>query len=57
MLSFGQEDSERAWVEVDLSDLRTCAARGDSLAEIAAFLIRTEEQVRAKATELGLTLR
>ena len=44
-------------MEVDLSDLRTCAARGDSLAEIAAFLIRTEEQVRAKATELGLTLR
>jgi hypothetical protein len=52
MLSFGQEDSERAWVEVDLSDLRTCAARGDSLAEIAAFLIRTRNRFGQKLQNL-----
>jgi hypothetical protein len=56
MLSFGMEDTERAWAEMDLLDLRTCAARGDTLAEIATFLVRTQDEVLKKAQELELKL-
>jgi hypothetical protein len=46
----------KEWSKIDLLDLRHCAARGDTIAEIAAFLLRTEADVREKARELGLVL-
>jgi predicted transcriptional regulator len=50
-LNAGNERSK-----IDLLDLRHCAARGDTIAEIAAFLLRTEADVREKARELGHVL-
>jgi hypothetical protein len=47
-------NNDKEWSKIDLSDLRHCVARGDTIAEIAAFLLRTESDVREKARELGL---
>jgi hypothetical protein len=47
-------NSGRPWSEMDLFDLKNSLAHGDSLAEVASFLCRDEDEVRHKATELGL---
>ena len=47
-------NSGQPWSEMDLSDLKDCLRRGDSVAEIANFLCRDEEEVRAKIEELNL---
>jgi hypothetical protein len=43
------------WSKIDVLDLRHCDAGGDTIAEIAAFLLRTEADV-GEARELGLVL-
>jgi len=40
-----------AWAE---QELKACAQKGDSLAEIAIFLCRTEREIAEKAKEIGL---
>jgi hypothetical protein len=40
-----------AWAE---HELRACAQNGDSLAEIAIFICRTEHEVAEKAKKMGL---
>ena len=44
------------WSKIDVLDLRHCDAGGDTIAEIAAFLLRTKADVGEKARELGLVL-
>jgi hypothetical protein len=44
------------WSKIDVLDLRHCDAGGETIAEIAAFLLRTEADVGEKARELGLVL-
>jgi hypothetical protein len=44
------------WSKIDVLDLRHCDAGGDTIAEIAAFLLRIESDVGEKARELGLVL-
>jgi hypothetical protein len=41
------------WVKADLFFLQDSLERGMSFAEVAGFLRRTEDQVRAKAKELN----
>ena len=41
----------KEWSKIDLLDLRHCAARGDTIAEVAALPV-----AREKAPELGLVL-
>jgi len=41
---------------LNLTELRYGIAHSESFAEIADFLSRSEDQVRAKAIELGLLL-
>jgi hypothetical protein len=42
------------WSPIDLLDLHASLRRGDPIYDIAAFLCRSEREVRAKAIELGL---
>jgi hypothetical protein len=44
----------KAWSEMDLFDLRNSLALGRSVAYIADFLCRGEEEVREKIAELGV---
>lgn len=48
-------NSSKAWSEIDLSDLEYFLDQGDTLAQVAHLLCRDEDEVRAKAKELGLT--
>jgi hypothetical protein len=41
------------WVHADLFFLQNALAHGMSIAEIAGFLSKTENEVRAKAKELS----
>jgi len=47
---------KKEWSPQDLTDLRICAEIGDTLSQIAAFLSRTEEDVRQKAIDLGIKI-
>jgi len=47
----------KPWSEMDLVDLRNALAHDRPLAEIADFLCRSEQEVQAKITELGLSQR
>jgi len=42
----------KPWSEMDLVDLRHSLAHGGSVAEIAAFLCRSEREVNEKIAEL-----
>ena len=42
------------WSEQDIADIRYGLANGDSIARIADFLLRTQEEVYAVIAELGL---
>jgi hypothetical protein len=53
----GDLNAGKEWSKIDLLDLRHCAGRGDSVGEIATFLMRTEAEVREKMQELGLDLK
>jgi len=44
------------WSELDISDLRMGFRDNMSVSDIADYLLRTEEDVRAKARELGIRL-
>jgi hypothetical protein len=44
------------WSRMDLFDLRNRLEHGRTVADVAAFLARTETEVRDKAEELGLKL-
>jgi hypothetical protein len=44
------------WSEKDLFSLRNRIEHGRTVTHLAAFLMRSEAEVRAKAAELGLTL-
>lgn len=46
----------KEWSPWDLFDLHTSIECGNSVAEIATFLMRTETEVREKAAELRLKL-
>ena len=46
--------SGEAWSEMDISDPTNEIAHGRTVAEIASFLCRDEDEVRAKMEELGL---
>jgi hypothetical protein len=43
------------WSEADISDLKNELDHGRTIAEIASFLCRDEDEVRAKMKELRLT--
>jgi hypothetical protein len=47
-------NSGKPWSEMDISDLTYEIARGRTMAETASFLCREEDEVRRKATQLGL---
>jgi hypothetical protein len=47
----------KEWSKNDLFSLRNRIEHGRTVGHIATFLRRTEEEVREKATELGLELR
>ena len=42
----------KPWSEMDLVDLRNSLAHGNSVAEIAEFLCRSEREVQEKIAEL-----
>jgi hypothetical protein len=44
------------WSEAAIRDLRRCIALGDSLADTASFLCRSQQEVRAEALHLELRL-
>jgi hypothetical protein len=44
------------WQPIDVEELKLSMERGDDVSEIAASLCRREDEVQAKASELGLTL-
>jgi hypothetical protein len=41
------------WTDADLFFLKDALARGMSFADVARFLVRTEDEVREKARELS----
>ena len=45
----------KAWSEMDLVDLGNSWAHGRSVAEIAEFLCRGEQEVQEKIAELGMS--
>jgi hypothetical protein len=47
-------NSGEPWSEMDISDLTNEIAHDRTMAEIASFLCRDEDEVRQKARELGL---
>jgi hypothetical protein len=47
------KNSGEAWSKPDLFFLRDALTRGMSIAAVAAFLGRTEEEVRAQANAIG----
>jgi hypothetical protein len=47
----------KSWSEMDLFDLKNGVERDTPVAEIADFLCRNEEQVRARIADLGLGAR
>ena len=49
-------NSGKEWSKQDLFSLRNRIEHGRTVAHIAAFLKRTEAEVREKAAELGLEL-
>jgi hypothetical protein len=48
--------TSRRWSELDLSDLMQGFRENLSVADIAGCLLRTEEEVRQKAQQLGMKL-
>ena len=56
MSTSGNPDPHRAWSLDEITDLELCASIGDSAADIAEYLERTETEVREKAAELGIKL-
>jgi hypothetical protein len=46
----------KPWSAMDVADLKAAITDGSSLRDTAKFLCRSEEEVRAKATELGFEL-
>jgi hypothetical protein len=51
------ENGGKEWSKKELFSLRNRVEHGRTTAHIAAFLIRTEAEIRDKAAELGLELR
>jgi hypothetical protein len=49
-------DPTAPWSSQDLLFLQDSLRRGSSLAEVAGFLARREDEVRHKAEELGLAV-
>ena len=47
-------DEDRAWSERDIFDLKNGLILGKPIAEIADFLCRRKDEIRAKARELNL---
>ena len=47
-------NEDEHWSEMDIFDLKTSLEHGDLIARVADFLMRREDEVRAKAIELGL---
>ncbi len=45
-----------AWSEIDLGDLKQGFRENLSVADIAGYLLRTEQEVQQKAQELGMKL-
>jgi hypothetical protein len=50
-------NSGEPWSDMDISDLTTEIAHGQTMAETASFLCGDENEVREKAKELGLVER
>jgi hypothetical protein len=48
--------TDKEWSKKDLFSLRNRIEHGRTVAHIAAFLTRTETEIREKAAELGLTI-
>jgi hypothetical protein len=53
----GDLNSHTPWSEWDEQDIRHSVEHGESLAETAIFLCRTQYEVRDKATEMGLAFK
>ena len=47
-------NSGKEWSEMDIEDLASSLAYGRTVAEVADFLCRDEDEVREKMKELGL---
>ena len=50
-------NADRPWIGIDIEDLTDSVRNGDDIEEIAIFLCRREDEVRAKMAELGLVER
>ena len=50
-------NSGAPWSKMDISDLRNEIAHGRTVAQIASFLCRDEDETREKVKELGLVER
>jgi hypothetical protein len=50
-------NSGKPWSEMDIQDLRASLDFGNTYADAARMLCRDEDEVRQKATELGLVER
>lgn len=51
---FKNWNEDTPWSEMDIFDLRTSLELGHSVATVADFLMRREDELRRKAIELGL---
>ena len=58
-MKYGQPNLNegKPWSKMDLVDLRNSLAHDSSVAEIAEFLCRNEQEVQVKIAELGLSQR
>ena len=50
-------NEDQPWSDMDVTDLTIGLEHGDTISEVAAFLMRGEDEVRAKMDELGLAER
>ena len=49
-------NSGKRWSKMDILDLKNEIGRGRTVAQIASFLCRDEDEVREKMRELGLVV-
>jgi hypothetical protein len=47
-------NEDQHWSDMDVADLKNGLEHGDTIPEVSAFLMRSEEEVRGKMAELGL---
>jgi len=54
-MSMSDVSDGEPWSEIEVRHLIVCLNSGDTIEQAAAFLCRSDREVRRKAEELGLT--